>query len=92
MKDALSLKQELTLVDRCPSAGVSGRTLLRANFAFDEKSVEIWQRRAGVESDAVQTTGIAVLNQIATIFHSVNYWPNCDGAGTDDSISTERCH
>ena len=71
--DVLLWAQEDALVEHCRAALSSEHGLLCVTFTFDGTPVEIRQKRMGEGSGPLQTTGCAVLHQIASVRRSGDY-------------------
>ena len=71
--DVLLWQQEVALIDCCRTVLSSDCGLLCITFTFDETPVKIRQNRIGVEGGRMQTTGCALLNQIASVYYAHDY-------------------
>ena len=71
--DVLLWQQEVALIDCCRTVLSSDCGLLCITFTFDETPVKIRQNRIGAEGGRMQTTGCALLNQIASVYYAHDY-------------------
>ena len=86
MAAVLLWQQEDALIDRCRAALSSDCGLRRVAFTRDETPAKIRRRRIGQESGPLQRTGRALLNQIASVYHSGDYLRPPGAAAARDLI------
>ena len=90
--DVLLWQQEVALSDCFRTVLSSDRGLLCITFTFDETPVKIRQSRIGVEGGRLQTTGCALLNQIASVHYAHDFLDSVSATAPRDVIGHHAQH